>query len=102
MTTIATLAVKLIADAGGFLATMDQAEEKSQTWSQNVSRNLKDVGGKMTDFGQGMTTRVTLPILGVGIAAVKFASDLLKGNPEDEVSEEEFAKIIAETKEAAK
>lgn len=76
MTTIATLAVKLIADAGGFMATMDQAEKKSQTWSQNVSRNLKDVGGKMTDFGQGMTTRVTLPILGASIAAVKFASDL--------------------------
>lgn len=76
MTTIATLAVKLIADAGGFMATMDQAEKKSQTWSQNVSRNLKDVGGKMTDFGQNMTARVTLPILAASTAAVKFASDL--------------------------
>lgn len=76
MATIATLAVKLIADAAGFLATMDQAEKKSQTWSANVSKNLKDVGGKMTDFGKDMTTRVTLPILAAGIAAVKFASDL--------------------------
>jgi len=76
MTTIATLAVKLIADAAGYLATMDQAERKSQTWSQNVSKNLKDVGGKITDFGKGMTTYVTLPIIGAGVAAVKFASDL--------------------------
>jgi hypothetical protein len=76
MATIATLAVKLIADAKTFLAAMDQAEKKTQSWSQNVSKNLKDVGGKVTDFGKGMTTYVTLPIIGAGVAATKFASDL--------------------------
>lgn len=76
MATIATLAVKLIADAKAFIDTMDQAERKSQTWSQNVSKNLKDAGGKITSFGQSMTTYVTLPILGASVAAVNFASDL--------------------------
>ncbi len=76
MTTIATLAVKLLADAQGFLATMDQAENKTKSWSQNVSKNLKEAGGKITDFGKGMTTYVTMPIIGAGVAAVKFASDL--------------------------
>lgn len=76
MTTIATLAVKLIADAAGFQTAMDQAERKTQSWSQNVSKNLKDVGGKFTSFGMSMTQYVTLPILGASVAAVKFASDL--------------------------
>jgi len=76
MATIATLAVKLIADAKAFLATMDESQKKTEAWSKNVSKNLKDVGGKVTDFGKGMTTYVTLPIIGAGIAATKFASDL--------------------------
>lgn len=76
MTTIATLAVKLIADATKFMAQMDQAEKKTQTWSANVSKSMKDVGAKLTDVGRGMTTYVTLPIIGAGVAATKFASDL--------------------------
>ena len=76
MTTIATLAVKIIADAGKFIETMDQATEKTRTWSQNVSANMKEVGGNITDFGQNMTAKVTLPILAAGAAAIKYSSDL--------------------------
>lgn len=76
MTTIATLAVKLIADASGFQTAMDQAERKTQTWSQSVSKNLKDVGGKITNFGKMATVGLTLPIIGAGIAAVNMASNM--------------------------
>ena len=76
MTTIATLAVKLIADSTKFIATMDQAESKTKSWSQSVSRHLKDAGASMSNFGMRMTTFVTTPILGAGAAAVKFATDL--------------------------
>lgn len=76
MTTIATLAVKLIADAGAFIASMNQAEQKTQAWSASVSKNMKQVGGQMTDVGKGMTTFVTLPILAAGGAALKMATDL--------------------------
>ncbi len=76
MTTIAKLVVALEADAKGFFDTMDAAEKKTQSWSASVSSKLKDVGGSMTSFGMGMTTRVTLPILGAGAAMVKLASDL--------------------------
>ena len=69
MTTIATLAVKLIADAGAFIASMNQAEQKTQAWSASVSKNMKQVGGQMTDVGKGMTTFVTLPILAAGGSA---------------------------------
>ena len=76
MTTIATLAVKLIADANAFISTMDQAQKKSQAWSDSVSKNMKEVGGNITNFGKGMTTFVTLPILAAGAGALKMASDL--------------------------
>jgi len=76
MTTIATLAVKIIADAGTFIQTMTEAETKAKTWSDNVSRSMKEIGGNITDFGQNMTAKVTLPILAAGAASLKYASDL--------------------------
>ena len=76
MTTIATLAVKLIADAAGFIAAMDSAEKKTQTWSQNVSNNMKNVGGNISSFGQKATGYLTLPLVAGGLAALNYASDL--------------------------
>lgn len=76
MTTIATLAVKLIADAAGFIAAMDSSEKKTQTWSQNVSNNMKNVGGNISSFGQKATGYLTLPLIAGGIAAINYASDL--------------------------
>lgn len=76
MATIATLAVKIIADAGTFIQTMTEAETKAKTWSDNVSRSMKEMGGNITDFGQNMTAKVTLPILAAGAASLKYASDL--------------------------
>lgn len=76
MATIATLAVKLIADAGAYISAMDQAESKTKTWSANVSKNLKDAGGSMVDAGKKATTFLTLPILTAGAAAISYASDL--------------------------
>ena len=76
MTTIATLAVKLIADAAGFITTMDQAGKKTQTWAQDVSKNLKNVGSDITNVGSNATRYLTLPILAAGAAAVNYASRL--------------------------
>lgn len=76
MTTIATLAVKLIADSVAFTQSMDAAERTAQTWSSRVSTSMKNVGGSITDLGMKATTFLTLPLLGAGIAAVNYASDL--------------------------
>lgn len=76
MTTIATMAVKLIADAAGFISTMSQAEQKTQTWSQSVSSNLKSIGGDITNVGSKATGYLTLPLIAAGTAAVNYASDL--------------------------
>lgn len=76
MTTIATLAVKLIADAAGYKMTLDEAERKTTAWTQSVSTSMKTAGGAISDFGGKMTTYATLPILAAGAASIKYASDL--------------------------
>jgi hypothetical protein len=76
MTTIATLAVKVIADAAGFINAMDAAEKKTQTWSKNVSQNLKDVGKTMSDWGGKATTYLTAPIVAASVAAFHMAADM--------------------------
>lgn len=76
MTTIAKLAVQLIADASKFTATMDESENKTRTWSQNVSQHIKNVGSSMVGLGQSSTMYLTLPLIAGGVAAVNYASDL--------------------------
>ncbi|RJP53629.1 MAG: hypothetical protein C4583_04385 [Anaerolineaceae bacterium] len=76
MTTIATLAVKLIADAAAFTQAMDAAERTTQTWSGRVSQSMKSVGGDITNLGMKATTFLTLPMAVAGMAAINYASDL--------------------------
>lgn len=76
MTTIATLAVKLIADASGFTSTLNTAESKAQSWATSVSQKMTSVGGSMQNMGMKATTFLTLPLVGAGIAAINYASDL--------------------------
>lgn len=76
MTTIATLAVKLIADAAAFTQAMDMAEKKTQTWSSRVSQSMKSAGGDITNLGMKASTFLTVPLATAGIATINYASDL--------------------------
>ncbi|KAB2953719.1 phage tail tape measure protein [Heliorestis acidaminivorans] len=40
-----------------------------------VGKSMEDVGKKMESVGQGLTTKVTLPLAGIGAAAIKIGSD---------------------------
>lgn len=76
MTTIATLAVKLIGDVGEYTRAMSTAKSTAQQTATDISRSLKSVGGDLTNAGRGMTTFVTLPLLAAGAAAISYASNL--------------------------
>lgn len=76
MTTIAKLAVQLIADAQNFINVMNETETRTQTWSQNVSKRIQDVGSSITNLGQTSTMYLTLPLAAAGVAAINYASDL--------------------------
>lgn len=64
MSTVATLMVNVIGDASGFKSTMSGA-------TQSVKSNID----AMNSFGTSLTAGVTLPIVGLGIAALKGAAD---------------------------
>lgn len=62
MATLATLVVKLVGDVSGFSSSMDEA-----------SSRLRSAGQSMTSAGAGLTAGVTLPIVGIGVAALHMA-----------------------------
>lgn len=69
----------LTTEAGAFIADLDNAEahaHKLRDAIQGVGKGLKTVGKQTTDFGVGLTTSVTAPIVGVigGLAALALSS----------------------------
>ncbi|WP_195954416.1 phage tail tape measure protein [Clostridium tertium] len=57
----------------------EKAESKFIKFSKglgNVSTKISNFGSKLGDIGKNLSTKVTLPIFGLGTASVKFASDL--------------------------
>jgi len=76
MTTIATLAVKLIGDTSAYTSAMTSAEEKARRFAAITSAAMMDAGQAMIGLGQKATMFLTLPLAGAGIAAIKYASDL--------------------------
>jgi hypothetical protein len=89
MATIASLKVDLLADSTGLNKSLADALAKMQEFgaraagvskklADNVAsagRKLQEIAPKMTEVGAQMSTKLTLPILAIGGAMVKAASD---------------------------
>jgi len=75
LSTIATLAVKLIGDITGYTKSMTDAEKQAQQTAQNIGKNMKSIGGEITGLGKTATAGLTLPIVAGGLAAINAASD---------------------------
>jgi len=76
MTTIATLAIKLIGDTKDYTSAMTEAEGKAKKTASEIGKNLQNVGKSITSVGQKATAGLTLPIVALGALAVNAASDL--------------------------
>lgn len=76
MSTIATLAVKLVGDITDYSNKLNEAKTLAATRAREISASMQSIGRSMSTIGQGMTMGLTLPLLALGTAAVKFASDL--------------------------
>lgn len=72
--TLATLVVRIGADVSKMVAGMSQASAATTRFGSNVS----GMGQKMATAGRGMTTGLTLPIVGVGYKAIKSAAEYEK------------------------
>ncbi len=69
------LSVGIGGDPSGFLRALSEAQAALQRFKNNVER-LGDVGRDLQDLGRSISTFVTVPILGLGAAAIKAYGDL--------------------------
>lgn len=66
-------------DISGFLANLRTAQSEADRISKNmateVGNNITGIGESMTSVGSTLTKSVTVPLLGIGTAGLKVASD---------------------------
>lgn len=66
-------------DISGFLAGLRSAQSETDSATKNIATkigsNLQSAGKSITSAGKTLTTHVTVPIVGLGTAAVKTTSD---------------------------
>ena len=74
--TVGELFVRIKADQSGLNQGLDEAKQKSASTAASIGRDWDDLRDKLEGIGTKMTMAVTLPILGLGAAAVNLASDL--------------------------
>lgn len=73
-------------DISGFLAGLKSAQKEADSTSKNIATkiggNLSGMGKSLTSVGTTLTKNVTVPLLGVGAAGLKVATDFEKGMSE--------------------
>jgi len=72
---IERLLVRIMGDATSYMKELEKSEKKTKSTVQRISASLDKIGTKMGTMGRGMTTRLTLPIVAFGTAAVKAFMD---------------------------
>ena len=73
-------------DISGFLKGLKSAQEEGNKASQNmatkIGNNITGMGKSLTSVGSTLTKSVTLPLVGIGAAGLKVATDFEKGMSE--------------------
>ena len=73
-------------DISGFLAGLksaqDEADKSSQNMATKIGSNITGMGKSITSVGSTLTKNVTLPLVGIGAAGLKVATDFEKGMSE--------------------
>ena len=63
-------------DLGALKAKITIDKQQAEKDVKSFQKTMNEAGKKMQDIGGKLTTAVTLPIIGIGTAAVKTASDI--------------------------
>ena len=69
-----TLSVRITANINDFINAMKEMTSALTGATKDMNK-LKEVGGKLTSIGKGLTAGVTAPIVGIGVASAKTAMD---------------------------
>lgn len=73
MSQVGSIYINLLADTAKFTSGINKASNQLSRFANQVDGALKQVEKGLQQFGAKMTTRVTLPIVGFGVAAMKAA-----------------------------
>ena len=68
------LKVRITADANGLKGALNGISDDVSKVSKDFE-GLKNVGSKLSSIGKTLTAGLTLPIVGIGVASTKTASD---------------------------
>ena len=77
-----TITAVLNLDASNFSSGIQSAQQQLNTFSdssQSAGTRIQALGGAITGVGATLTTGLTVPLVGIGAAAVKVASDFEAG-----------------------
>ena len=73
-------------DISGFLAGLKTAQNEAENTSKNIATaigsGISGFGKSLTSVGTTLTKNVTVPLLGIGVAGLKVATDFEKGMSE--------------------
>mgnify|MGYP003116006290 CR=1 FL=1 len=69
-----TVSIKILGDASGAQRAFQEAQQAAEGWSGK----LQAIGTKVSNVGRGLTAGITLPLVGVGVAAFA-AADQFNG-----------------------
>ena len=77
-----TITAVLNLDASNFSSGIQSAQQQLNTFSdssQSAGTRIQALGGTLTSYGSMLTKNVSLPLIGIGAASVKVASDFEAG-----------------------
>lgn len=102
MATLASLVVKIMADTQQFVGQLDVADKQLQRFGRRMDRT----GQQLQRGGTALTAGLTLPIVGLGVAAAKTAIDFESSfagiRKTMDLTEEEFARLAEANRELSK
>ena len=86
-------------DISGFLAGLksaqSEADKTSKSITAKVGSNISGIGKNLTSVGTTLTKNVTVPILGIGAAGLKTATDFEKGMSEVKAISGATGKVVS-------
>lgn len=75
MLDLGALSVKILADSSSAVATMTSFQNTVDNTSNSITSSITTLGNSLTSIGTNMSTKVTLPLVGVAAAVTKVGAD---------------------------
>jgi len=72
---VGELVAPINVDTKPFEQGLDDTKKKGESWAKDVGKSFSKAGDGLDKVGKGLTTHVTLPIVGAGTAVIMTAAN---------------------------